>query len=137
MADVRKTYDTFCPRAVPAPVSDFTVRVKVVYTQPHKPRSLPTPLQCLFVKQKLGISHTTKIINIGQTALFNKISGMVHLVACLLLAASYFLANCHRISFKSNPNKRMLIRWSSFYHFYLLAILVCSGLGIWLVKAAL
>ena len=52
----RSTSRGLCPknfekRAHPT-VLDFTVRVKVVYTKPHKPRSLPTLLQCLFVKRK-------------------------------------------------------------------------------------
>ncbi|KAL5265436.1 hypothetical protein ACHWQZ_G006224 [Mnemiopsis leidyi] len=57
--------------------------------------------------------------------------GVVHILACVFLTLSYFLSNYHRISLKFNPNKRMLIKWHSFYHFYLLALLICSCLGIW------
>ena len=76
VADPRTTTDTFCPRAVPPPVLDLTVRVKVVYcilyTQPHKPRSLPTLLQCLFVKQKRRLGEgknnelTTEGLNMSR-----------------------------------------------------------------------
>ncbi|XP_063676081.1 uncharacterized protein LOC134812533 isoform X6 [Bolinopsis microptera] len=57
--------------------------------------------------------------------------GTVHLFACIFLTLSYVLSNYHRISLKFNPNKRMNIQWHSFYHFYLLALLICSCLGIW------
>ena len=59
--------------------------------------------------------------------------GIVHLMACLFLGTSYFVANYHRISLRFNPTKKMAIRWNAFYHFYLLALLICSGLGIWYV----
>ena len=57
--------------------------------------------------------------------------GIVHMVACIFLGISYFVANYHRISIRFNPSKKMAISWNAFYHFYLLALLICSGLGIW------
>jgi len=57
--------------------------------------------------------------------------GAVHILACLCLTISYFVANYHRMILKFDPNKRMAIRWHAFYHVYLLMVLVCSALGIW------
>ena len=68
VADPRTTTDTFLPTCSTSTcfrLSDLTGRVKVVYcilyTQPHKPRSLPTLLQCLFVKQKRRLGEGKNI----------------------------------------------------------------------------